>query len=40
MTCNKLKNKVFTIFNIFDLKQIILILTNRKKHYVHFITRH
>jgi len=30
MTYNKLKNKVFTIFDIFDLKQIIFILTNNQ----------
>jgi hypothetical protein len=35
MTYNKLKNKAFTLFNNFDLKQIIFILTNNQieKHY-------
>jgi len=30
MTYNKIKNKAFTIFDNFDLKQIIFILTNNQ----------
>ena len=38
MTYNKLKNKVFTIFNNFDLKQTIFILTIKQIEKIYYET--